>query len=333
MKCNIRHKALWLVLAALLLSACSADDASDSPVDKDKASEIRLSANVWRVMEGTRATTYEGGTLTTGNFTCAAYWAGRTDSYIAPTTMTYVTDHWTFDGGSRYWPLPTSNGGSWPALDFFAYMPAVVPSYITDVDGVDSQVTYAAGNPQFKCTVPMTHSGQDGLNEFILAMATDQTKATNSGTVNMEFKHPFARIKFQLSASHPDITINSITFKSLKSGGTCSFNGTTSTWSSLTPSDGTTDFVVTLTGDDAEFNTNPSSPRPIGTDYIMVPQTWSGVIEINADCLFWGDEVNYPSLTTTVPTTWQPGYSYTYTFNISPDDLKVDIENTFTEQW
>ena len=73
----------------------------------------------------------------------------------------------------------------------------------------------------------------------------------------------------------------------------------------------------------------------------MIPQDWAGEIVVNADCLYWGKKKNYPSLTTTVPTpsltttvptNWQPGYSYTYTFNISPDDLIVNVAK-FTEQW
>ena len=334
-----------LLTAAILMAACSSDDATDAPTptNDNDSQEINVNTSVAGMI--TRATIYEGGILTSGTFTCAAYWAGETDYYIVPTTMTYDIDHWTFDSGSRYWPLPTSNGGSWPALDFFAYIPEAVPSYISDVDGVAGNITYVARNPQFKCTLPMTYNSASptenqgsNLQEFILAMATNQTKETNSGTVNMEFKHPFARIKLQLSASHPDITINSITFKSLKSGGTCSFayndseSQWKSTWSSLTPSDGITDFSVTLTGSDAIFNSNPSSPRQIGTDYIMVPQDFTGAIEVNATWIDWGEEYEHKVSTNIDSQAWAAGTSYTYTFTITKTDLTVDTSK-YTEQW
>ena len=103
----------------------------------------------------------------------------------------------------------------------------------------------------------------------------------------------------------------------------------TSTWA---PFGDATNFVLTLEGAAAVFDNNTSSPRQIGDYYIMIPQNWAGEIVVNADCLFWGVKKNYPSLTTTIPTTWQPGYSYTYTFNISPNDLIVNVSK-FTEQW
>ena len=307
-----------------LLTACSNDNESTP-----EQSEIRLKSDVWKMMEGTRATTFESATnlQTEAHFTCAAYEAGTLTTYIPSTTVDWNTTRWEFNNGSNhyYWPLPATNGGEWPSLDFFGYMPATPPSYIT------AGPTYtAAHNVTFTCTgLPMTNAGQgSSLKEFMFGLALGQNYGNASAGVPLQFQHPFARIKLQLAASHPNVTINSITFKDLKTGGVFLYNGSTSTWSSLTPV-GTEDFVLTL---NTAFNSNPASETQIGDYYIMIPQEWAGEIVVDADCPFWGEKVNYPSLTTTVPTNWQPGYNYTYTFNISPDDLKVNIEK-FTEQW
>ena len=201
-------------------------------------------------------------------------------------------------------------------------------------------MTYNSASP--------TEGQGSGLQEFVYAMTINQDKANQGASgVTMKFRHPFARIKFQLSASHPDIQINSITFKNLKTGGTCTMNNTgiadtyyytTSVWSSPT---GSSNFVMTLSGDAATFNTNPASVVPIGgysddahqfVDILMVPQTWAGEIEVNASWTEWGEEKNNQTLSATVPTDWDPGYSYTYTFTITKFDLIVNISK-FTEQW
>ena len=64
----------------------------------------------------------------------------------------------------------------------------------------------------------------------------------------------------------------------------------------------------------------------------MVPQDFAGQIEVNASWNDWGDTPVAHTVTATIPTTWEAGTSYTYTFNITPEDLTVNTAN-FTEQW
>ena len=318
-----------MLLAAVLLAACNgSDDVSDLPDGSGsaKADEIRLNADVWHVMEGTRATTYSNATdlQTEAQFKCTAYLENSLTPYISTTTVDWIAgaSRWGFNSGNDHYYWPASGN-----LDFFGYMPETPPTYIT------TGPTYTADhNVTFTCTsLPMTNAGQgSSLKEFMFGMALGQNYGNAAAGVPLTFQHPFARIKLQLAASHPDITINSITFRSIQNNGsfTYTYSTATSTW---TPSEDPTDFEVTLTGAAATFDNNTTA-KPIGPDFIMIPQNWAGVIVVNADCAFWGEKKNYPSLTTTIPTNWQPGYSYTYTFNISPDDLIVNIAK-FTEQW
>ena len=345
----------------MLSAACSKDDGDSAHQAGEEAQEIRVNADVWRVMEGTRATTIDtDGELQTTGFKTYVYVDGSTTKYINGSTVSYADSKWEFDDGKHYWPA-TGN------LDFFAYMPATVPTYITGP-------TYSvSGTPQasFTCSdLPMTYNatspeaGQgSSLQEFIWGITVGQNK-TNQGVsgVTMKLRHPFARIKFQLAANHPDIQINSITFKSLKTGGTCTLNNTaiesiyyytTSAWSSLTPAEGGSNLVMTLASKDGEgnwiaadvntFNSNPvSEVVPIGgwaesahqyVNLLVIPQTFAGAIEINASWNDWGDTPVEHTVTTTIPSiTWQAGYSYTYTFTITPEDLVVNLTN-FTEQW
>ena len=322
-------KHLTLALLTMLFAGCSSDSPNDSQsTHQDNKDEIKLNAQVWQVMQASaprRATTYNGGTLTSGSFTASAYVENATTEYIKPVQVNWITDKWVWSDGKHYWPA-TGN------LDFFAYMPATVPTYITGPNYT------TARQPQFTCTLPMTYDaatsteGQgSSLQEFIYALTTGQNKTNAAAGVNLTFKRPFARINFQLAASHPAIRINSITFKGLKSGGTCSFDGNTSTWSSLTPDASTVNFVATINQD---FSYS-ASDQAIGTTYLMVPQNWTGQIEVNASWNDWGDTPVEHTITATLPAekrAWAAGTSYTYTFNITLEDLVVNLTD-FTEQW
>jgi hypothetical protein len=366
---------LLLTAILLLTAACSSDSSNDvqpSPTP-NTSQEISLIPTVWQMMEGTRASFYNTGTISSGSFTAAAYVANSTTAYINPIQVNWNTSQWEWSDGKHYWPASGN-------LDFFAYMPKAdtKPSYIT------SGPTYSvvSSNPQaaFTCAnLPMTYNlptsttagqGSD-LQEFVWGITVGQNKA-GQGTsgVTMKFRHPFARLRFQLSASHPNVIINSITFKALKTGGTCTLNNTsiedtyyykTCAWTDLTPAEGTSNLVMTLVAKDekgnwimtdndgniivdnaAKFYTKLASVVPIGgyassahqyVDLLVVPQLFGGEIEVNAGWNDWGDTPVNHTVTTTIPSiTWQAGYTYTYTFNISTDDLTVNVTN-FTEQW
>lgn len=331
MKRTKKNTHIWQLLATLLLlvtafvlSACSSDDTNATPNDVNE-SEIRFNPSVWQVLEGTRATFYDtGASLASGSFICYAFNANSTTPYINQTTVNYTAGQWTFEDGKHYWPADGS-------LDFFAYMPVGGGGYVNSI------AYTTARNPQFNCvSLPMTYnsaSSNEGqgsdLQEFVFALVTDRTKALDGANgVTLNFQHPFACIKFLLSASHPNIIINSITFKGIKNNGSYSHNSSPK-W---TTTGDATNFVMTLTEEAATFNNNTTT-KQIGTDYLMIPQEWTGEIEVNASWNDWGDTPVAHTVTTTIQTiTWQPGYSYTYTFTISPDDLIVDTTN-FTEQW
>ncbi len=313
---------LLLLITAFVLSACSSDDTNPTPATTPD-SEIRFKPSVWQVMEGTRATTFDGGTLTSGSFICTAYNEStateNTIVNIIDNTVTWNGAGWDFEGGKRYWPNEALT------LDFFAYMPTTIPSYITNTSDETEILTYEARNPQFKCnSLPMTYNRESpeagqgtGLQEFVYALVEGEYKGKSPSGIVLSFQHPFARIKLQLSSAQEDIHINSITFKSIKNNG---FYSHISGW---TPEGETINFVATL-NDDYEAD------DAIGT-YIMVPQDWAGEIEISADWKVW-DVTKTNTVSATVPTTWAAGHSYTYTLTITETDLIVDTSK-YTEQW
>lgn len=320
---------LLLLATAFVLSACSSDD-SDTPSSPNSTdSEIRLNTEVWQVMEGTRATTYDNSNF--NSFICVAYnHETATSPYIDHVQVNKVSSTWTFDGGSRYWPASGT-------LDFFAYAPTGnIPSYIT----TGPTYSYSSGQQMtFTCTLPTTGATQGGdVKEFVYAFAANQDKTSNSGNgVNLTFSHPFARIYFKRGTVNKNgtpvessvVQISQVTLKSIYKTGT--YNSS-SQWGSL---ENFTNF--SLTG--ANVPTEGNGP------YLVVPQTFNSSNNFVVQLKYkdgWGI-TETKEFETTVNTEWEPGYSYTYTISASitvsgggggggSDGITVDV-NKFTEQW
>lgn len=311
MKGKKGHKAKWLVLAAILLSGCSGDDSPNHANNNNgNKTEIKVNADVRRMMEGTRTTTFDNiaAIKEEGSFTCTAYDEGtttvNTTSNVDGKVSWNGSNAWVFDDGEKhYWP----ESGN---LDFFAYMPAaenlsIKAPYIT-------RPTYTtARQPQFTCDMTKTVD-----KEFIYALTTGQNRDDNIAGVNMNFQHPFARIYFQLSsASGTAVTINSITISgNFYKTGTCTFDGADSEWSNF----GGASALGTLT---------------INTPYLVIPYNYGSEKTITVEAV-WDEWSNFTTSVTSSPLTinWQAGYSYTYTLTLTKYALKVDTEK-YTEQW
>ena len=296
---------MMLLATGFIFSACSTDDTTPTP-NNAPDSEISLNASVWQVMEGTRATTFNGASdLRSEGFKCAAYNENTTTAYISAVNVNWDGDSWEFEGGKRYWPASGS-------LDFFAYSPTIPPSYI-------SGPTYTtARTPQFTCNdLPLALIPTDATKEFIWALTTGQNKAGQGiSGVAITFLHPFARVKFKLSAaSGTNVTVNSITIPSVYCDGTYTYG---TGWSSLDDND--QGLVITgapATDDDAFYLVIPNN---YGTKTLTVNATWSD----------WGTATK--DVSASVAFNWAAGNSYTYTLTLSKEALIVN-EEKYTEQW
>ena len=310
MKMKIKRHIAMLLTASLMVIGCSKNDGDSSQPAPQEDLEIRFNPDVWHVLEGSRATTYDdqAAIQEEGSFICSAYNTGtttvNTTSNVNGITATWNgSTAWEF-AEKHYWPLTD-------ALDFFAYMPASPDDYITEVvyavDGDDAPAPY------FTCDMTETVD-----KEFIWALATEQDREHQGASgVTMTFEHPFARIYFKLSDdSGTAVTVNSITISGsdFYKTGTCTFDGTTSDWSSL----GGAGFLGTLA---------------LNTPYLVIPSDYgsSKTITVNATWDEWS------SFTTDVTSSalsinWQAGYSYTYTLYLTKYALKVDVDK-YTEQW
>ena len=334
-KVSTYKMAFTLLAATSLLAGCSGDDFNENANVNSDGNEITFTTNISNIPTG-KASLYNSTSdlQTEGSFTCIAYNATTTTPYIEPSTVVWND---TENGGADKWQFANGIKHGWPgvsALDFFAYMPAEKPDYITSI-------SYStARQPQFTCTLP---SDQSSIKEFVCAIATDKTKDNSSSGVSMQFKHPFAVLKFKLDpASGTGVTINWVRIEEddneghgIKTGGTCTIDGTVANWSSRHA-----DEVFTwssLTGD------TYIEAKADETPYLVIPNDYSATkmrISVNAT---WTSSLSTTTLTKTATVqnvekdekklmNWEAGYSYLFTLKLT-DKLEVNTAKYTVEQW
>lgn len=323
---------LALVLAAGLLAGC----ARDVPEIKEEKAEISVTTNLAPMRM--RANTMDSNSELQGyDIKIDAYYSGTETPYLSNETLHYSAA-WMFWNSSTstqlhyYWPIEGSvYTGVEPnitvsSLDFVGYCPFEKPGYIgTPTYNHSTGVSFTATMPTTTIEGDPYIAAQTGMNEFLVGIASGKTYAEQeaSGGVPLQFKHPLAYIKFSLSEATTDnVTVNSISMEGLKTSGSCSFNGTTSTWSSQ---DGSA--AMNLTETLQRHETEETSP------FIVIPFTYEGTktLSVNATWTEWG-EVQTRTYEAPLTIDWVAGYAYTYTLTITKYELIVD-EDKFTEQW
>lgn len=288
----------------LLPSCSSSDDGINETNPKDEKLEIGFNADVWKLTEATRATTYDSQSALqaeTDGFRTFIYNDGSTTLYNSDigSVVKWDTDKWVFQDGKHYWPAEGR-------LDFFAYMPATKPSYI-------SSLTYSTTS-----TPSVTHSvtfsadlSSVALTEFIFALTTGQDKTNAASGVTLNFLHPFARVKFATGTVPSTVTINSVSLSGVMTKGDFSYDGSTPTWSEQSTTGsigGLDDWIVVV-------------PYNNGSQTLTVNCTWSDWSNVTKD------------LTASITADWTAGTSYTYTLNISKDYALTVSTEKYTEQW
>ena len=226
--------------------------------------------------------------------------------------------YWPIDGAVYTDPEPDITDMS---LDFVGYCPYTQPAYI-------GTPTYNhATGVSFTCDMSsyMTLANQSSFPEFLVALLDSQTLAKQTaagGAIPLHFKHSLAQIKFTITeASGSHVQIDSIGISDLYTSGTCAYNGTTLSWTSLSGSAGISIKQTLKRGGAIESTPFFVIPANYGSKYLTVKSTWDD----------WSD-VTISNYGTNVDFNWSPGCSYTYNLTLDSLGLKVDIHK-FTEQW
>lgn len=326
---------LFLLLAATLLVGCSHRNTPTEPVTTTNK-EITLKTRVSTMLK--RLTTVDSNTALQGyDLKIDAYFHGTGTKYLDSKKLHYTGGDpiWQFwsngEPGSQehyYWPILGSDyipaeGDPIhvPSLDFVGFCPYTKPAYI-------GAPTYAhATGVSFTCDMStyMTPASQTSMQEYLIAVSNGQTLADQDAHngVPMEFKHPFALIKFVIAeGSGTAVTVDSIGISDLYTTATCTYDGTDLTW-------GSHDDAAAMSQDGLNLRVDGTTetlpfmviPKNYGTKTLTIKGTWTD----------WSNPLT-KNLSAEVNLDWQPGYIYTYTLTVTKYALKVDITR-YTEQW
>ena len=313
-----------LLLAAGLLAGCRFAD------DPERRYEIAVSTGVTG-LQNRVASVNNASDLQSCDLKIDAYFNGTNVEYLDDAMLVYDVDRWRFDDGSDnelhyYWPIegsvydPADNNITYTSLDFVGFCPFEKPTYIGDP-------TYdAEDGVSFSCDLSsyMTLANQSSMPEFLVGIANEQTIATQTANdgVPLQFKHPFALVKFVINAaSGTHVRIDSIGIDDLSTTGTCTYNGTTISWDDLDDQADMSLVGVNLTvGGTTETDTIIVIPGIYNT-HLTVKSTWTEWSNVTISD--YGTDISFD---------WEPGHSYIYNLTVDKYGLKVDVQK-YTEQW
>ena len=320
-KCHIR---LWFLLAAGLLTGCTAD----TPVPEDTPKEIQFEVSTASQTEATRvATLYESTTALQSEMTHGGEGSNyiHVDAYLDGTTTKYIDNSRIFYfNGASSWRFANASGNIihfyWPMDDAYLNFLAYAPLDLT-YTGVTIG-TYTDRHPTFNCDLPITNNqtyanGTINMKEFIYSYVTGKNKSNDGeSAVPLGFIHPFAAVYLKVDKAKQRMALNNVTFKRIYKKGTGAYNSTgpTTGWTPDT-SDGTADFTLTI-------------GKTMGTDmftgdtygpFIVMPQNMTGRAGLDDIKMivnytpYGGSATNSAEATITseTSTTWVAGKKYT----------------------
>lgn len=318
--------SIFFLLAAGLLVGCS------HSYDLELRNEIAVNTGVTGLQKKVRSID-NNTALQDDTLMIDAYFHDTEEKFLDAARLVYNSSSWKFwsDGvpGEQvhyYWPIEGSvytSGEGEPitvsSLDFVGYCPYITPAYITAGPTYDPSTGIS-----FTCNLGsfMTNTAQADVKEFMLD--TVNTRTVAGGAVPLNFKHPFAIIKFVItSASGEHVKVDSIGISDIYTTGSCVFNGSGFTWDDQDDEDN-----ISLDGLNLKYGTGTTETAP----FLVIPNNYgSKHITVKATWDDWSD-VTVRDYGADVTINWEAGHVYTYNLTLSKYGLVVDTEK-YTEQW
>ena len=323
---GIRHIFLLLLSAAGLLTGCVID-----PAPEDTPQEIQFQVSTAAPDIATKVITINNNEELTIRFIRVdAYFHGTTTPLFSESQLRYrsMTGRWEFystDWTHQYWPIEGSNYaavGTVGSIDFVGYVPSTAPT------GYTINAYSAANGPSFSVELPYTagtpntfnETNQNYTREFMYAYVTNQTKDTNGGTVDMQFRHPFALVNIYLKSAMRGTVINSIQLSGINTSGTYVH---ASGWGSLGNVANLSKDVNKIVPGQLNFN------ALIGGPYMVIPQTLSGSNNLTVNQTY---NASTSDVRGTINATWDAGYIYNYYLDLGADSGRILVD-VVIEPW
>lgn len=228
----------------------------------------------------------------------------------------------------KYWPNDKSQ-----SIHFFGYAQSK-GEYITpcfEVVKANPEVYKGLFNYTLPTPDPDAANKKDAENQPDLVFAVTPNRNKETGVVELDFQHALSAVVFKIQNIPDAVTVNTISFTYVKSGGECVLqfteDGIDFAWNTESVSVGT--YVQTF---GTEF-TSTSQPHEITdtdreTCFMMVPHTFSDEAALHINLTRMVDGTPY-SVTLTkklneLCLAWEPNKKYTYILSL-PEEVQVNV--------
>lgn len=299
----MKKNLLFLGMAVAALASCT----NDEVFDINKSNKIQFDGFV---NKDTRAVTNTDGDIT--KFHVFGYYG---------TTNVFNNVAVSKDGATWSYTNPVA----WTAnqYQFGAYATKNESDQLAAVAFADGKLTF-------------TNYTAADANDLVAAVAAvDNTGLTNA-TVGFTFKHLLSKVKFALTNGTDKgytMKVSNITFNVLPAG-TCVYDGA-ATW---TPSGSASS--LSFAGTTANI---AAAATFTSEDHIVIPSQGLAEMKANFKVEFYDassnkvDEKEYTNVALKLndagTETWKPGYSYTYTANITSTTNYIQFDVTSVDVW
>lgn len=335
--------AAFVVMASL--SGCSDTELASIDTAQEKTP---IGFHTVGSQMGSRANIINSGDITKTDFnvfafekkadgTDGAFFMGDKTNTIGRTgvNISYTEEskwHYTTGSDLKYWPTNP--------LNFYAVNPA---------ENVDASIPYSweitANTKQITYHIINENNGNSNV-DVMYAIAKDQTKSINSGTVKLKFHHILSQVAFRAKTNSDgmQVDIKEIQIKNIKTGGIFNLpddaetKPTRSDWE-LGATDKYTAYTLISKADDAPIVVNSTSTAKditIDNPMLFAPQpltAWNTTLhkkigdadnsdesyliiscKIKTNDLYnLGSDTEYKTLYVPFGADWQPGKRYVYT--------------------
>lgn len=331
-------KIVVYILTLITAFSCSPEQIPD---DTDLA-PIRLSVVADGVVS--RAYMYDDDLTKEQEFGLNAYLIDGNNTLYLENAWVYYFNGWHFRDQNYqgklldyYWPNDHN-------VNFVAYMPYNMNKSVVDIN--DLGFTNERG---FTFNCDLATSDNDRIiddtkdntrtikHEFVYAY---RHNAQKGDIVKLRFVHPFAAVKFQLSQSHRDLTIHSITLSGLNNAGT--YTNAADTYDNYKTGQNTLTYDTWTSRNSGTMKIDYEKSVPedinyyslIGGPYLVIPQALTNVkLSVNYSWDIISEKNTNPiSIVTSEIPAWQPGMVYTYTLNLGDNKEEILFKAT-VEPW
>ena len=216
-----KNRIMLAAAAVIALSGCSNDEIANVETSEQNA----IGFNVVGSHPGTRAMPITSTNITTSMFDVFAFISGeKGPGALFMGTHKSETEHegvtFTYNQGENKWRyLNPAETAYWPVkpLDFFAIYPAIHKSVKLYSAICESQKEMI----QYEIVDEFANDVQDYNKDVMYATAFNQTKATNNGTVRLQFHHALSQVVFRAKTelASMEVKVGEVKIHNIKKSG------------------------------------------------------------------------------------------------------------------